>query len=484
MARVFILLLALLFAFAPASAIAQDAAPPGAPPPQAAANFTAEQLDQMLAPVALYPDALLAQVLMAATYPLDVIAADRWVQQPANAQLRGDALAAALDQFPWDPSVKSLVPFPQVLGLMDSRLDWMQQLGDAFLAQPDDVMASVQRLRAQARAAGTLVSTPQETVEAQGQTIVIVPANPEIVYVPAYNPNQAYGAWAYPDYPPVYIPPPPGYAVSGFFFGIGVAVVAPLWGWGDFDWGRRRVRIDPDRFNHINRGRPPVTGDNWRYDPSRRGAVPYRDAKTRAEYQRPLPGPPPAARRDYRGYAPAQGTPAPRAARPTQPARPQAQPGARSQTQQATRPAAPTPQTSRAARPPAQPSARPAPPQVSRPATSAPRTQQAARPPAPQAVRPPAAVARSPARQVPRPAAPAPKSAFQPAAPGPAAHAYAQRGQQSRQTPVAAAPRPAPQRATPAPRAAPAPARSASPPPHPAPPQGGQSSGQPGGPHR
>src|SRR6185437_360220 len=176
MARVFSLRLALLFALAPAAVIAQGE------PPQTAAVFAPQQLDQMLAPVALYPDALLAQVLMAATYPLDVIAADRWIQDPANARLRGDNMAAALDQQPWDPSVKSLVPFPQVLKMMDSRIDWMQQLGDAFLAQPDDVMASVQRLRAEARAAGRLVSTPQETVEVQGQTILIVPANPQVVY--------------------------------------------------------------------------------------------------------------------------------------------------------------------------------------------------------------------------------------------------------------------------------------------------------------
>jgi len=465
MARVFTLLLALLFAFAPAAVIAQGE------PPQTAAVFAPQQLDQMLAPVALYPDALLAQVLMAATYPLDVIAADRWIQDPANARLRGDNMAAALDQQPWDPSVKSLVPFPQVLKMMDSRIDWMQQLGDAFLAQPDDVMASVQRLRAEARAAGRLVSTPQETVEVQGQTILIVPANPQVVYVPVYNPNQVYGAWAYPDYPPVYIPPPPGYAVSGLFFGIGIAIVAPLWGWNTFDWDHRRIDIDRDRFNHINRGRPPVTADTWQHDPARRGAVPYRDPATRAQYQRPLPGPAPDARRDFRGYVPPQGAAAPQATRPTQPARPTQQP-------QGARPAAPTPQTQQAARPPAQPSARPSTPQpqpqVTRPSAPTPQTQQAARPQAQPAARP------APSPQVLRPAAPAPRSVFQPAAPGPDARAFSQRGQQSRQAPVAAAPparaAPAPQRAAPAP----APQRSAAPPPHPAP-QGGQQGGSQGG---
>jgi Protein of unknown function (DUF3300) len=506
MVRLFPLLLAWLIAVAPVPAVAQGYPPPPNAPPQTAAVFAPQQLDQMLAPVALYPDALLAQVLMAATYPLDVIAADRWIQDPANARLRGDNMAAALDQQPWDPSVKSLVPFPQVLKMMDSRLDWMQQLGDAFLAQPDDVMAAVQRLRAAARAAGTLVSTPQETVAVQADgTIVIVPANPDVVYVPAYNPDVVYGTWPYPEYPPVYIPPPPGYAVSGLFFGIGIAIVVPLWGWDHFDWDHRRIDIDRDRFNHINRGRPPVTTDVWRHDPSRRGAVPYRDPATRAQYQRPLPGPAPDTRRDFRGYAPPQGAAAPQAARPTQQARPSAQPGARPAPQpQATRPAAPTPQTQQAARPSAQPGARlTQQPQATRPAASTPQTQQAARPPAqpsarpstpqaqPQVTRPSAPtpqmqqaarpqaqpVARpTPQPQVFRPAAPAPQSVFQPAAPGPDTRAFSQRGQQSRQTPVAAPPAraaPAPQRAAPAP----APQRSAAPPPHPAPPQGGQQGG-------
>ena len=404
--------LALLIALIPAPSFAQNYPPPpgAAPPPppaQGAAVFAPQQLDQLLAPVALYPDALLAQVLMAATYPLDVVAADRWLQDPGNASLRGDALAAALDQQPWDPSVKSLVPFPQVVKMMDSRLDWMQRLGDAFLAQPDDVMASVQRLRAAARAAGNLASTPQENVEVQGQTIVIVPANPQVVYVPEYEPAVVYGVWPYPDYPPYYILPPPGYVVSGFFFGVGISVLDLYWGWDDFDWGRRRIRIDPDRFNRINRGRPPVTGDSWRHDPSRRGAVPYRDPASRAQYQRPAPAPGPEARQNYRGYAPGQNAPAQQAARPAQPqqqarpVQPQAQPQAR--------PAQPQQQQTRAAQPQAQPFSRPAAPQ-------------------PQVTRP------------------APQSTFQPAARGPEAHAYSQRGAESRQAPVAA-----PQRSAPAP---------------------------------
>jgi hypothetical protein len=399
-----VVLLASLLWLAPASALAQGYPPPNTPPPPAqTAVFSPQQLDQLLAPVALYPDPLLAQVLMAATYPLDVVAADRWVHEAANSQISGDALAAALEPEPWDPSVKSLVPFPQILAMMDVRLDWLQSLGDAFLVQPDDVMAAVQRLRQAARASGTLVSTPQETVEVQDGTIVIMPANPDVVYVPAYNPESVYGVWPYPDYPPVYIPPPPGFVVSGFFFSVGIPVIAPLWGWGDFDWHRRVVHIDRDRFNRLNRGRPPVTGDTWHFDPLRRGAVPYRDPRNRAQYQRPLPGPAPS--RDFRGYPPAQ-----QAARPV----PQAQP------------------------------------EVARPAVSAPQRRQTASPytaarpvPMPQVFRP------TPSRSVFRPSI------------GAEARAYAQRGAESRAAPVA---RPAPMphfvpamRPAPMPRPAPVP---------------------------
>jgi Protein of unknown function (DUF3300) len=454
----FAALIALLVALAPAPGVAQNY-----PTPAAAPVFSPQQLDQLLAPVALYPDALLAQVLMAATYPLDVVAADRWVREPANAQLRGDALAAALDQQPWDPSVKSLVPFPQVLAMMDSRLDWLQQLGDAFLAQPNDVMAAVQRLRQQAQAAGTLVSTAQETVENQNGTIVIVPANPNVVYVPYYNPSVAYGAWEYPNYPPIYLAPPPGFVVSGFFFGLGVGIVAPLWGWGDFDWHRHEIHIDRDRFNRINRGRPPVTSTTWHFDPSRRGAVPYRDVGTRARYQRPLPGPAPS--RDFRGYAPQQAArPAPQARPPA--ARPQAQPAARPRVEpQTARPTAPQARPP-AARPETQPAARPqVEPQTARPAAPPPR-QPAARPSVQTAH--PAPAARPVAPQVFRP--PAPTSAFQPSA-GANVRTYSQRGAQSRAAPVAR-PAPAPHVA---PAARPAPAARAAPAPHPAPsPQGGQ----------
>jgi hypothetical protein len=151
---------------------------------------------------------------MASTYPLEVVEAARWVEDPNNARLKGDQLAAALQGKDWDPSVKSLAPFPQILRMMDDRLDWMQKLGDAFLAQQNEVMDSVQRLRRQAEEAGTLQSSPQQTVTTQDQTITVEPANPNVVYVPIYDPTVVYGAWPYPDYPPYYFPPS-GFVATG-----------------------------------------------------------------------------------------------------------------------------------------------------------------------------------------------------------------------------------------------------------------------------
>ncbi|MFZ0611979.1 MAG: DUF3300 domain-containing protein, partial [Desulfobacterales bacterium] len=147
-------------------------------------TFKQEELDQLLAPIALYPDSLLAQILMASTYPLEVVQAGKWTK--ANQTLKGDALTAALEKENWDPSVKSLVNFPQVLDLMNEKLDWTQKLGDAFLAQQKDVMATVQKLRAKAEEQGNLKSSEQQKVivEKATQTIVIEPANPQVVYVP------------------------------------------------------------------------------------------------------------------------------------------------------------------------------------------------------------------------------------------------------------------------------------------------------------
>ena len=182
--------------------------PPPAAGQQAAAQgpvFSQEELDQMLAPIALYPDQLLIQVLMGSTYPMEVVAADRWLN--GNKNLSGDQLAAALEQQSWDPSVKSLVNFPSVLGMMDQKLEWTQKVGDAFLSQEEQVMATVQKLRAAAQTRGNLVSNNQQRVVTQGTTIVIEPVSPQMVYVPAYNPMVVYGPWWYPSYPPyAYVP--------------------------------------------------------------------------------------------------------------------------------------------------------------------------------------------------------------------------------------------------------------------------------------
>ncbi|BBP95793.1 membrane protein [Burkholderia sp. SFA1] len=239
-----------------AHAQTQAAAPAGQ-------KLTNQQLDALTAPVALYPDALLAQVLMASTYPSQVTEAQAWSK--ANPNVKGDDAVKAVQSEPWDPSVQSLVAFPQALATMASKIDWVTQLGNAFIAQPSDVMDSVQRLRSAAQKAGNLKTTEQQKVTTAppppGSTttsttvIQIEPANPQVVYVPTYNPTVVYGTWPYPAYPPVYVPPPPGYAIatgfmSGLAFGAGVAVVNSLW--GNCNWGHGDVNVNVNRYNNIN----------------------------------------------------------------------------------------------------------------------------------------------------------------------------------------------------------------------------------------
>ncbi|MFC0402828.1 DUF3300 domain-containing protein [Paraburkholderia rhizosphaerae] len=220
---------------------------------QTPAKVSSQQLDSLTAPIALYPDALLAQVLMAATFPQQIPEAEQWSK--ANSQLHGDDAVKAVASEPWDPSVQSLVAFPQVLATMASKPDWVTQLGNAFLAQPNDVMDSVQRLRKQAQQAGNLKTTEQQKVIVEQSTIQIVPANPQVVYVPTYNPTVVYGAWPYPAYPPVYVPPPPGYAIAtgfatGLAFGAGIAVANSLW--GGVNWNTHDVNVNVNRYNNIN----------------------------------------------------------------------------------------------------------------------------------------------------------------------------------------------------------------------------------------
>jgi len=239
-----------------------------------------------MAPIALYPDPLLAQILMAASYPVEVVQADRWLADPGNAALRDGDLVAVVNQQVWEPSVKSLVPFPRILAMMDKHLDWTESLGEAFVANPDAVMDAVQDLRRRAMAAGALRSTPDLTVSEADGVITILPAAAQEVYYPAYNPTDAYGPWPYPDYPPyafddVYN----GCDVGSFgYCWFGVAVVLPLWGWNHCDWRHHRIRLDPDRFAALNNRRPPLGGSTWVHEHGHRHGVPYQNAETRARY--------------------------------------------------------------------------------------------------------------------------------------------------------------------------------------------------------
>ena len=255
-----------------------------------APKLTQAQLEQLVAPVALYPDTLLAQTLMASTYPLEVVDAARWLK--ANAGLKGDALDEALKKQTWDPSVASLVKVPQTLHMMDEKQDWTEQLGNAFLAQPQDVMDAVQRLRAKAETKGYLKSNQQQTVKTDSgsgsSVIVIQSAQPDVVYVPTYNPTVVYGPWPYPAYPP-YAWYPPGYVagVSAISFGAGVAVGYALW--GNPDWHHGDVDIDINRYSHFSGGRP-HDGDAWRHNPEHRRNVPYANHDVANRFQRPNQG--------------------------------------------------------------------------------------------------------------------------------------------------------------------------------------------------
>ncbi len=269
--------------------------------------YTSEQLDQMLAPIALYPDALLAQTLMAAGYPLEVVEAARW--SAANPNLKGDAAVAAVKDKSWDVSVKSLTAFPQVLKMMNDQLDWTQKIGDAMIAQQKDVAESVQRLRAKAAAAGNLKTTPQQKVTTQpaatggSSTIVIEPASPETIYVPYYNPAWAYGPWPYPAYPPPYYPPPPNYGaalMTGMMFGVGMAAGAAMF--GGWNWNHGNTYVNVNRATSIsanNFNASHYANGTWSHDAAHRDGVPYRDPGLQQKYGQNRAG---AAQRDqYRG---------------------------------------------------------------------------------------------------------------------------------------------------------------------------------------
>jgi hypothetical protein len=246
-----------------------------APAAQADQLLSSAELEALVAPIALYPDTLLAQVLMASTYPLEVIQADRWVAANGK-KLKGDALKVAAEQQPWDVSVKSLVATPSVLDMMSKNLDWTQKLGDAVLAQQPDLMDGVQRMRTRAHDAKKLSSGPQQTVtvrqDSGRQTIVIEPTQPDTVYVPYYDPAVVYGSWPYPAYPPYYFRDTgyiaAGVVATGLAFGAAYALGrwnnGNYWG-GNVNWNNNNINIDRDRVSH------------WQHNPQHRHGVQYRN---------------------------------------------------------------------------------------------------------------------------------------------------------------------------------------------------------------
>ncbi len=296
------------------------AQPAPAPAPPAAPTFSAAQIDQWVAPIALYPDTLLSQILMAATYPMNVVQAAQWSQD--HPTMQGDAAIQAVAGQPWDASVKSLVAFPALMSLLGQNPPWVQNLGDAFLAQPKDVMDSVQRLRLLAQQARALQSTPQQTVitgtkpssvntatrettrttAGTSPTVIrIESADPQVVYVPACNPNTVYGTWPNSAYPPVYLPPSPGEQftdslVKGLGFSLGVATTYAIFSsidWDDDDdwdhhhhddWdhhggynrnGDNNININVQNFNKISGQHLTDASRAWQHNPAYREGVPY-----------------------------------------------------------------------------------------------------------------------------------------------------------------------------------------------------------------
>jgi hypothetical protein len=273
--------LAVLVSASPATVGAQEQPAGTAAPPAATEaatigtsgpQLTAAQLAQLVAPIALYPDELLSDVLQASTYPVEIVEAARWYE--ANKSLTGDALTSALDQQTWHAGVKSLVATPSVLEMMNTQLGWTQQLGTAVLSQQSAVMAAVQTLRAQAQAANQLQSNQQQNVSVQNQggqqVIVIQPTNPGTIYVPYYDPAVVYGRWAYPDYLPYYWAPPVGIAIGrGIAFGVGFAIGDPIWHgywggyWGGFDWWHGNVLVHNNVWVNDN---VHVNVNTWQHD--------------------------------------------------------------------------------------------------------------------------------------------------------------------------------------------------------------------------
>ncbi len=284
--------------------------------PNGTGGFKQEELDQLLAPIALYPDSLLAQIFMASTYPLEVVQADRWVKD--NNGLQGDALAAALENKNWDPSVKSLVNFPDVLGTMSSKFDWTQKMGDAFLSQQKDVMDTVQKLRKKAQEQGNLKTSEQQVVKDDQQSIVIESADSNGTYIPYYDPYSVYGGWWWPAYPPYYwhlrddLVRPTPYSLRDRVQN------GPAWGYakGGCNWRNGTVDIDASRNLNLNQriNRDSLTRNyqktgqldqngrgTWQHNPDDRKGVAYRDQATAQRYNRTSAAEAVQSREAYRG---------------------------------------------------------------------------------------------------------------------------------------------------------------------------------------
>jgi hypothetical protein len=287
---------------------ADEANPEGAPPAAQSAKFSPAQIEQLVAPVALYPDGLAVQILMAATYPLEIVEAARW--RAKNASLKDEALDQALESRNWDPSVESLTHFPELLQRMSDNLDWTKDLGDAFLGQKDEVLEGVQRMRAKAYEAGTLKTTKEQVVTREivqeKEIIRVEPADPQVVYVPTYSPSEAYGStWATPaPYYPAMMAYPPGYVAGASLlsFGAGMAVGAAVW--GDCDWGHNEVynngggggnnqNVNINKEKNVDRskdrGKDRTNRDGgrqkWQHSPEHRGGVGYRDQASAKKFQ-------------------------------------------------------------------------------------------------------------------------------------------------------------------------------------------------------
>jgi hypothetical protein len=284
------------------AAYAQDAQQQAAPADQPPPKIPNDQLDSLVAPIALYPDPLLSQVLVASTYPLEIVQLQQWLEK--HKDLKGDALVAAVEKEDWDPSIQAMAALPEVVKRLADDVKWTTDLGNAFLAQQGDVMDAVQRMRMKAKDAGNLKSTEQQKVETkvvETKTVVIIEqANPQVVYVPSYNPVVVYGPPVYP-YPPIYYPPPGYYAAGAVIgFGVGLAIGA-AWGggWGyHCGWGSNNININVNNnyINHYNKtninnvNRNNINnvnrngGNNWQHNPQHRGGAPYSNKATANKY--------------------------------------------------------------------------------------------------------------------------------------------------------------------------------------------------------